>query len=243
MANVVLEPDAYLAQPRRWSPGRPRVIAIGSQEQHYKGHDVLLRAVRRLIDGGHDIDAVIVGGGRMHGEIRALVTALRLDGRVTLTGAINDRARLLDFLDGASVFAMPSRTEGLPRALVEAMARALPAVGTDVGGIPELLEPQWIVPSGDDHALASAMAALLDDPQLWEAQSCRNLNVAREYRLEDLRAQFEAWLHRVPAAIAHSHSMTLDDAELDRSTLNSEPASQASTTTSPLTEAGPCRSQ
>ena len=206
MANVVLGPDAYLAQPRRWSPGRARIVAVGSQEQRYKGHDVLLRAVRRLINDGHDVDAVIVGGGRTNREIRALVTALGLDDRVTLTGAIDDRARLVEILDGASVFAMPSRTEGLPRALVEAMARGLPAVGTDVGGIPELLEPRWIVPPGDDDALAGAVAELLADPGMWEAQSHRNLVVARGYRVEDLRTQFEAWLQSVPAATADVRS-------------------------------------
>ena len=206
VSDVVLTPEAYLPRPRRWARGRARIVAVGSQEQHYKGHDVLLRAVRRLIDGGHDVDAVIVGGGRMHEEIRALATSLGLDDRVTLTGAIDDRVRLVEVLDSASVFAMPSRTEGLPRALIEAMARGLPAVGTDVGGIPELLESRWIVPPGDDHALAGAVVELLVDPDLWEAQSKRNLVVARGYGVEDLGTQFEAWLQRVPNATADAWS-------------------------------------
>lgn len=200
LANVVLGPDAYLTQSRRWISGRARIVAIGSQEQHYKGHDVLLRAVRQLIDRGVDVDAVIVGGGRMHGQIQALLSSLGLDDRVTLTGVINDRAHLIEVLDGASVFAMPSRTEGLPRALVEAMARGLPAVGTDVGGIPELLEPRWIVPPDDDHALAEVIAELLSDPEQWEAQSRRSLDVAGGYRAEDLQKQFDDWLRTVPAA-------------------------------------------
>jgi len=203
MANVVLGSGDYSAGPRRWTPGRARIIAVGSQEQHYKGHDVLLRAIRRLVDSGIDVDAVIVGGGRMHHEIQGLATSLRLTERVTLTGAINDRDRLVGLLEGASVFAMPSRTEGLPRALIEGMARALPAVGTAVGGIPELLEPRWVVPPDDDGALAGALADLLTDPDVWEAESRRNVEVAGEYHLDILGRRFATWLDGVPLAGPH----------------------------------------
>lgn len=102
--------------------------------------------------------------------------------------------------DSATVFAMPSRTEGLPRALVEAMARGLPAVGTDVGGIPELLDARWIVPPDDDRALARVLAELLADPDTWRIQSGRNLDVARGYRTDVLREQFESWLSSLPDA-------------------------------------------
>ncbi len=142
MANVVLHEDCFVAEPRRHVAGRSKILAIGSQEQRYKGHDVLLRAVRRLLDDGMQVDVTIVGGGRAHDEIRQLVISLGLGERVTLTGVINDRSRLIVLFDEATVFAMPSRTEGLPRALVEAMARGLPAVGSAVGGIPRIARPQ-----------------------------------------------------------------------------------------------------
>ena len=56
-------------------------------------------------------------------------------------------------LDAADVFVLPSRQEGLPRAMIEAMARSLPCVGSDVGGISELI-PDWVVPPNDPQALA-----------------------------------------------------------------------------------------
>ena len=123
MANVVLGPEAFASQPRRHPAGRADILAIGSHEQHYKGHDVLLRAVRRLLDDGVDVNATIVGGGRAHVDIQRVVGSLGLGEHVVLTGAIDDRARLVALLDEATVFVMPSRTEGLPRALVEAMAQ------------------------------------------------------------------------------------------------------------------------
>jgi glycosyltransferase involved in cell wall biosynthesis len=206
MADVVLCADAFVAAPRRWAPGRARIIAVGSQEQLYKGHDVLLRAVRRLLDAGVDVEAVIVGGGRMHVELQELAWSSGVANRVRFTGVIQDRARLVAELDRATVFAMPSRTEGLPRALVEAMARGLPAVGTDVGGIPELLDSRCIVRPDDDRALAGALAELLRHADLWEEQSRRNLDVASGFRVEALRLRFESRLENAPAAAGKRRS-------------------------------------
>ena len=64
-------------------------------------------------------------------------------------------------LDEADLFCTPSRTEGLPRALIEAMARGLPAMGTDVGGIRELLDRPFRAPPSDPAALAALIAAFV----------------------------------------------------------------------------------
>ena len=68
-------------------------------------------------------------------------------------------------LDKADLFILPSKTEGLPRALVEAMARALPCIGTTVGGIPELLPSEDLVPPGDVKALAETIEDVLRRPE------------------------------------------------------------------------------
>lgn len=204
MANVVLHPEAFVTRPRAWDPQNLRIVAVGSQEQHYKGHDTLLYAIRALRDRGVAAEAVIVGGGRAHAWLADLSQTLGLAGVVSLPGEIHDRARLLAVLDSAAVFAMPSRTEGMPRALIEAMARGLPAVGTDVGGIPELLDPEWIVPIDDSTALAEALERLLTSQELREEQSRRSLEVAQAYRLDRLEDRFTSWLAEVPPATARS---------------------------------------
>jgi glycosyltransferase involved in cell wall biosynthesis len=198
VSNVRLPASAIVASPRTSQPVSPRVLTVGSQAQRYKGHDVLLRALRVLADDGLPVCAVIVGGGRWHGELVALVDSLGLADRVVLTGAVHDRDRLTALFDSASVFAMPSRTEGLPRALLEAMARALPAVGSAVGGIPELLDPRCLVPVDDHRALAAALSGLLLDDAAWAEQSARNLDTARRYELWRLEERFHKWLLELP---------------------------------------------
>jgi len=199
VSDIRLEPSDYLPAARSWRP-RAHIVAVGSQETRYKGHDLLLLAVARLAAEGLEARLTLVGGGRTHDELRSSAADLGVAERVTFTGMVHCRRRIQEILDDATLFAMPSRTEGLPRALLEAMARALPAVGSDVGGIPELLEPSCLVPVDDHAALARCMGRLLCDQNEWERQSARNLRMAREYEFGDLDARYRAWLARVPPA-------------------------------------------
>jgi glycosyltransferase involved in cell wall biosynthesis len=187
---------------RRWRPGPICLVTVGSQEVPYKGHDVLVRAIQRLRADEVALSAVIVGGGRLHHKLVDLAAQLEVDDVVTFTGPVNDHERLFELLDSASLFVLPSLTEGMPRALIEAMARGLPAVGSDVGGIPELLDKRFLVPPGDPHALADAIAILAGNRAEWEAQSRRNLRTARRFRSDVHDARFAHWLGNLPSASA-----------------------------------------
>jgi glycosyltransferase involved in cell wall biosynthesis len=200
VSNVRLDRTALVPGGREWRPGPFRVVAIGSHETRYKGHDVLLTAIRLLTTGGVPVVATVVGNGRLHGELFDQREALGLTDAVTFVSSLDGPGEIFELLDGASLFVMPSRTEGLPRALVEAMARALPAVGSAVGGIPELLDETCLVQPDDPVALADAIRRLLSDPAAWEKQSARNLAVARRYARSELDKRFSAWLRRVPPA-------------------------------------------
>jgi glycosyltransferase involved in cell wall biosynthesis len=200
VSTVRIDETAFVDKGRRWRPGPPRIVTVGSQEVRYKGHDVLLHAIQRLHSAGAPVTAVIVGDGRLHGDLVDLAVNLGIRECVTFTGAIHDRAELMAQLDQATLFVLPSRTEGLPRALIEAMARALPAVASDVGGISELLEAEFLVPVEDPAALADRISALGSDPARWEAQSKRNLEVSRAYHAAALDARFDHWLSGIPVA-------------------------------------------
>lgn len=200
ISDVRLGPGRVLDVSRRWAPGPHRIVMVGSQETLHKGHDVLLEAMRLLVDDGTDVTAVLVGGGRMQPHFEALSHRLGIADRVTFTGTVTSRAHILELLDSAHLFALPSRGEGMPRALIEAMARALPAVATAVGGIPELLDPSCVVPPDDAPALADVLGRLLRNPTLWERQSRRNLEAASAFDMAALDEEFAAWLARIPAA-------------------------------------------
>ena len=110
-------------------------------------------------------------------------------------------------LDQADVFVLASRTEGLPSAMIEAMARGLACVGTRVGGIPELLPAEASVPPNDPSALADALARAAADPEHRSAMQHRNLERARAFsraNLEARRREMYGRLHRT-AAFSRSH--------------------------------------
>ena len=164
-----------------------RIGFVGSLSSLYKGPDVLLRAASLCLRGDLDIEIEIAGYGRCATTMKTLARRLGVEDHVRFFGQLQFGRAVFDFLDSIDLFAMPSRAEGLPRALLEAMARGCPCIGADVGGIPELLAQEDLVPSGDAQALAGKIMQVARDLQRLKAMSERNLQKARKFKPETLR--------------------------------------------------------
>jgi glycosyltransferase involved in cell wall biosynthesis len=196
-SSIDLTDDAFAAGPRSVEACRDarRLVFVGLMEQFYKGQRVLLAALRRCVDRGSDYRLVFVGDGRVRRETEELARRLGLDRHVRFTGELRPGPAVRSELARSDVFVLPSLTEGLPRAMIEAMAQALPCIGTTAGGIPDLLEPEDMVAPGDAAALAQAIDGVTADPERMARMSARNLVRAREYRSEVL-AQRRRELYR-----------------------------------------------
>jgi glycosyltransferase involved in cell wall biosynthesis len=192
-------------------PGGPRqrfrLITIASLAQMYKAPDILIRAVGRSVEAGLDLTLEMVGDGKHRPELEKLVESLGLKERVRFAGQVPAGPAVRARLDAADLFVLPSRCEGLPRAMVEAMARALPCIGSTVGGIPELLPASDLVPPGDVLALAGKIQEVLRSSQRMAEMSARNLTKAQDYRddvldrrrrafFEHIRQTTAEWLER-----------------------------------------------
>jgi glycosyltransferase involved in cell wall biosynthesis len=154
-------------QPRPARAGRAVVLTVARLAPE-KGHLVLLDALRQLVDRGRDVELLLAGAGPFRDVVAAQVTALGLDERVRFLGPVG-QDDLVELLDRADVFVLPSFAEGLPVALMEALARGVPAVATALAGIPELIEDRVtgrLVPPARPDALADAIEDLLDDDVL-----------------------------------------------------------------------------
>lgn len=182
---------------RRWeriddaigkSADRPlRVGFVGSLSQLYKGPEVLLRAVAECASRGLSIEALLAGDGRYLPAMKSLAAELGIGAHTQFLGQLPFGQSVLEFLDSVDLFVMPSYAEGLPRALLEAMARGCPCIGSNVGGIPELLRPEDMVPARDAHALAAKLLESARSPDELKRMSQRNLEKAREFNPEALR--------------------------------------------------------
>ena len=163
-ALAVTGPDARgEARSRLGLAAGPSVVGTVGNLTAKKDQATLLRAVAALPPGLGGTMLVLVGLGPLEGELRALAQRLGITERVVFAGSRDDVFALLPAFD---VFALSSRFEGLPIALLEAMASGVAPVATRVGGIPEVVSDGrdgLLVAPGDPAGLAAALAALLGD--------------------------------------------------------------------------------
>lgn len=195
-ASVVVHTDVAIdtaapTNPRQIDTGL--IVTVGSQEQMYKGQDVLIRALPSVIERCPRAHLEIIGDGRYQDTLKGIVNELGLDNRVSFAGYISNRSDLIARLDSAEVFALPSLTEGLPRALIEAMSRGLPCVASSVGGVPELLDSVAMCAPGNPSAMADLLITALSDDTFQEEQGRRNQAVASAYTRDRMSASSVAW--------------------------------------------------
>lgn len=167
--DELFAPDAHAREKLHIEPGT-RVVLFAGNLVPTKGVDVLAEAFFALLDFGLADRLVLVGDGPLAKDIAARVdeNAVSFEhadptDRVTLTGRLHQRD-LARWMAAADVFVLPSRAEGLGLVLLEAMACGTPCVGSDVGGIPEVLATPScgaLAPAEDPAALAKAIAEVL----------------------------------------------------------------------------------
>ncbi|MFW8595352.1 glycosyltransferase [Cribrihabitans neustonicus] len=159
-----IEP-ARFAAPAPLPEGPLRLASVGRFVEQ-KGQMVLIRAMAELVRGVPQAHLALIGDGPMRGELEAAIAEEGLQAHVTLTGWLPE-AEVRAELARAHALVMPSFAEGLPVAVMEAMAAARPVIATYIAGAPELVQPGrtgWLVPAGDAEALAEAMRDLSQTP-------------------------------------------------------------------------------
>jgi glycosyltransferase involved in cell wall biosynthesis len=139
--------------------GPVRIVCVANLIA-YKGHATFIAALARLSADGWL--ALLIGDGPERAAIEGAIATRGLRDRVVLLGARED---VHEQLERADIAVLPSYTEGLPNAVMEAMAHGVPVVASDVGGVCSLLGSGAgvLVPPGDELALAAALQALIDD--------------------------------------------------------------------------------
>jgi glycosyltransferase involved in cell wall biosynthesis len=159
--------EAFRAAPPRPLPDQPAVLFVGVLER-YKGFDVLAEAWPRVAAQLSGACLRIVGRGTLAANAAAL--AARFPNSVTWTESVAP-PEVAAALDGATALVLPSRSEGLPRVVIEAFCRGRAVVGARAGGIPDIVEDDvngLLVPPGDADALAGALIRVLHDVALAE---------------------------------------------------------------------------
>ena len=162
------------------------IVAVGRMSPE-KGFDLLIDAFARVHAGRPEWRLVILGEGTERPRLEAQIKRLGLRAAVELPGTVPDPA---EAFRRAGIFALSSRIEGFPNALLEAMAAGLPVVAADCPyGPAEIVQDEWngmLVPVGNADALATGLLRLIDDPELRARLGARATSVAEAYSPEKI---------------------------------------------------------
>ncbi len=200
--NGIAPPSDEEVQAARVSSSGPRLVFVGRLAES-KGLEVLIDALPRVLAVYPEARLELIGDGPERAALETRVRELRLEGRVAFTGFVADVAPRLAQSD---LMVSPSRIEGLPLAVLEAMAWSLPVVASDIPGHRELVRPGdtgFLVPPDDPDALAGGVIAALQDRQSSQslAAQARAL-VQRDYSAEVMARRHIALYRRLLAPAA-----------------------------------------
>lgn len=182
--------DARLNKIKQMTKNKPIVIGTtAAVDVRYKGQEYVIQAIAELNKQGYNFEYRLVGGGDK-ARLQSIAEKYGVADKVIFEGSI-PHEKVFDYLDDIDIYVQPSKQEGLPRALIEAMSRGCPCIGSNAGGIPELLDNAYIFSRGNVKELATILASL--DKEMLIVQAKRNYEFSKEFRkdiLEDKRHKF-----------------------------------------------------
>ena len=196
-SRITVIPNAapFTGVPRPRGAGcadRGIVLGVGRLE-HQKGFDLLVRAFAEATRGHRGWELVIAGDGSQRAALAALAASCGVADRVRLPGTQADIGRVYA---AADVFALPSRFEGFPNALLEAMAAGVPSVAADCPTGPrEIIRDEHdglLVSAEDVVALTGALSRLINDPQLRGRLGAAGAEVTDRYGPDKIQARWDA---------------------------------------------------
>lgn len=181
--NIVVasnvEIDSYAEMAKEFIPKQaPSCVLVGNLDSPHKGYDVLYKSLEILDDLKLKLDVYLVGAGNRFKKDVNFTSV-----NVIYTGAL-EKENLISLYDRVDFLIQPSSQEGLPRATIEGMSRALPCIVSNAGGLPELINKKFVHDKNDFKSLSELIVLLLSDPDIYFTESARNLEESRRYNSE-----------------------------------------------------------
>ena len=156
-------------------PSQPLIIGtMAATDVRYKGQEYVIRAIAELKKQGVSARYWIIGSGNT-AYLQSVSEAYSVTENVIFVGSLPHQ-QVFEYLDKLDIYVQPSLVEGMPRALIEAMSRACPAVGSRVGGIPELLDEECVFEGKNVQELTEKLVSCA---RSMEKKAVRNFNKAK----------------------------------------------------------------
>jgi len=165
---------------------------IGSLDVDYKGHKTVIKALASIKDKIPKFKIEFLGKGDPSRWL-SLIKELDLEENVDFIGSLPSGKEVFTWMDSIDIALQPSSAEAQGRSIIEAMSRGCPMISSRVGGIPELIDDEWLVAPGDHKDLALKIRSMIQDKELQINQAKRNFQEAKQYsktKIEDTRRSF-----------------------------------------------------
>lgn len=182
-SSIMLDNSQIVSHAKKYQHNARKLLFVGSLNQLYKAPDILLAALAKLISNDQSYQLTILGSGKYLPMLKQQALDLNIAENVHFLGEVSS-FEVSRYLKESDLFVLPSRTEGLPRAIIEAMAQALPCIGSNAGGIPELLESDYCVPTNNIDVLYKRLHQLCNNHDELTRQSELNLIKSKKYHCE-----------------------------------------------------------
>lgn len=179
--------------------GRLKLTTVGAIDVVYKGHAFVLEAIKELRSVGIEMEYHLVGGGDSS-RLTSLAKSLGIEDLLFFHG-VKKHEEIFDWYDAMDIYIHPSKTEGLPRTIVEALSRGCLCMGSNVGGIPELIDSNYLFEVGNVQQIVNQLKSV-DKQQLIE-QAERNINRAMDFELPRLEAKRAAFYTEFKNELIH----------------------------------------
>lgn len=158
------------------------IVHVANSINNYnKGHKVLLEVIKSLKEKGLISYVTFIGNGDLIDVFKSYANDLGISNQVVFTGYVSGKDEIRNYLINNDIFVFPTKAEGLPRALIEAMATGLPCLSSNVDGIPELLEKEYLFDYNDVEGFASKILEVVSSGEILRQMGIKNINKAKEY--------------------------------------------------------------
>ena len=193
-SNVVIQPvsddvlTARLERNKEISKGKKIILGTAAAiDVRYKGQEHVIKAIKQIESLGYQVEYRLAGGNRSNSTFLAdLAESEGVKDRVVFLGSLSSK-KMSEYYDSIDIYIQPSKQEGLPRSVIEAMSRGCPVLGTKVAGIPELIQVENLFKKGSETAIVKAFEHMMEEDL--NQISTENFNKAKEYTNDILTAR------------------------------------------------------
>ena len=198
-------PKSFYTSERKYPKDKYFVISHVCTQVQYngrKGYNEIIEAMKILKERGVNVRVEFAGPDYHNGMqlLSNLAKRFNVEDRVKFIGGVN-RTQLSDYLEASDLYVMPTWAEGLPRVIIEAMAKGLPCITTPVSGNPELVSEHFLVGFSDVRTLADRIEELVKNKSMYEKTSKDNYERSLQYEASVLEKRRDAYYMKLKCCV------------------------------------------